>query len=80
MAHELKPCPFCGSIDRISIRRPMQTARSHRFAVWCDTCGIWGPSGMDGQNWAEVDPVQSAADRWNRRAGADREMEDAASS
>lgn len=76
MSDELKPCPFCGTTDRLEVRRPMQPAASDYRAVWCDRCGFWGPRGQDAAAPHErgkprpprIDARLSAIEAWNRRA------------
>ena len=58
---ELRPCPFCGSADHISLRR--MDSRPDRWQFWCkdpgyecNASGPWRPS------------IAEARAAWNRRA------------
>lgn len=54
---ELKPCPFCGSVDLSADPEDML------LLTWvsCNNCGAQGPSYND-------DPYQ-AIEAWNKRTG-----------
>lgn len=44
---QLKPCPFCGKDDFLSMWRPPVRGRRERFAVTCTYCGASGHIGED---------------------------------
>ena len=57
MTDELKPCPFCGEQEFISVRNGMNAV-----AAWviCNNCGCYGPT---------EDTKAEAITAWNRREG-----------
>ena len=54
MNHKLKPCPFCGQFDPVSIVEYMGY-----FSVNCSDCDVDGPL---------ADHREGAVDSWNIRA------------
>ena len=64
MQVELKPCPFCGETERLSVTHPFDED-DETALVDCDRCNAQGPyyGGSD-----STSPEEAIAG-WNRRVG-----------
>lgn len=71
MAEKLKPCPFCGRVDKLVIwatETPFDDRRLTNWRVSCDRSG--DNTGCGGSSGAYLDRKE-AIEAWNRRANDD---------
>lgn len=63
---ELKPCPFCGRIDRVVIAR--EGHDPSQYQVICDASGHADlPNRGCGGSCGFYDSIDEAVEAWNRR-------------
>lgn len=62
MTDDLKPCPFCGTDELLSICHDLVTGGVLPYSVECITCFTHGPSAKDIDNAIKV---------WNNRIPLD---------
>jgi Lar family restriction alleviation protein len=58
----LKPCPFCGSNDRLRLYEPFEPS-DELVVVTCDQCNANGPYYGENDSQSEAEAVAL----WNRR-------------
>lgn len=78
MEIELKPCPFCGSCEDVSLYRVYSRRYGGAWfvSVTCELCGARSKAfktskEADDEDFWESEACERAAARWNKRAGAD---------
>jgi len=57
----LKPCPFCGDVEGLTIDDGMVDCRYHEYHVYCESCETEGPIANEERTKEE------AIQKWNTR-------------
>ena len=67
--NKLKPCPFCGEIDKLKIRR-FGLSKKFIVDIICNNCGATSPfAHIDGEKIGNcITKEHDAIKAWNKRA------------